>query len=455
MPKDLRFTYAPAQLEEFAQTVLDAAKRAGASACECEVSEGYGLSVTVRKGEPETIEHNRDKGIGVTVYIGERPKARRGHASTSDFSAAALASTVEAAAAIARKTAVDDCAGPPEPGEFARAPRDLDLFHPWKLETEDAIRMARRAERAAFALSPKITNSEGASVSAQHSQFVLANSLGFMHGFPASRHTLSLSVIAEERGLMQRDDWYSAARVADRVAKPEALGEYAGRRALARLGARKIATRQAPVLFEAPAAVGLIGSFVSAASGGNLYRKSSFLVDALGKPVFAEGMRIEERPHEPRALASSPFDDEGVATRERTVVRNGVLEGYFLGSYSARKLGLRSTGSAGGNHNLVVPAWGSTAGSGLPGMLKLLGTGLLVTEMLGQGTNLLTGDYSRGASGFWVENGEITYPVEEITVAGNLKDMFRGFAAVGNDQVVRGAFRCGSILVESMTIAGD
>jgi len=455
MPKDHRFTYASAQLQEFAQAVLDGAKRAGASACECEVSEGYGLSVTVRKDEPETIEHNRDKGIGVTVYIGERPTARRGHASTSDFSAAALSSTVDAAAAIARKTAVDDCAGPPEPIELARAPElrrmDLDLFHPWNLGTEEAIRLARRTERAAFALSPKISNSEGASVSAQHSQFMFANSLGFMHGFPASRHSLSLSVIAEERGRMQRDDWYSTSRVAGDVARPEALGEYAGRRALARLGARKIATCQAPVLFEAPAAVGLISSFVSAASGGSLYRKSSFLVDALGTTVFAKGVNIDERPHERRALASSPFDDEGVATRERTVVRHGVLEGYFLGSYSARKLGLKSTGSAGGNHNLVV----RSDGPDLPGMLKMLGNGLLVTDLLGHGVNLLTGDYSRGASGYWVENGAIAFPVEEITVAGNLKDMFRGIAAVGSDEVVRGSFRCGSILVENMTIAGD
>jgi PmbA protein len=459
MPEPHRFTYASARLEEFAQGVLAQAKLAGATACECEVSEGYGLSVTVRKDEPETIEHNRDKSIGVTVYIGERPQARRGHASTSDFSPAAIASTVQAAAAIARQTAVDDCAGPPEPAELARAADlrrlRLDLFHPWDLDTEEAIRIARRAERAAFALSPKIANSEGATLSAQHSQFVLANSLGFMHGYPVSRHSLSLSVIAEDGGMMQRDDWYSSARVPAMVAKPEALGEYAGRRALARLGARKITTCRAPVLFEAPAAVGLIGSFVSAASGGNLYRKASFLVDALGKPVFAPGVGIEERPHEPRALASSPYDDEGVATRERAVVRKGVLAGYFLGSYSARKLGLRSTGSAGGNHNLVVMPFGAPAGSGLPGMLKMLGRGLLVTEMLGQGVNLLTGDYSRGAAGYWVEGGEIAYPVEEITVAGNLKDMFRRIGAVGDDQVVRGAYRCGSILVESMTIAGD
>jgi PmbA protein len=451
MSKANRFTYAPAQLREFAQIVLDAAQRAGASACECEVSEGHGLSVTVRKDEPETIEHNLDKGIGITVYFGERPHARRGHASTSDFSTPALTSAVEAAAAIARKTAVDDCAGPPEPGELARQPQDLQLHHPWNLGTEEAIRIARRAERAAFALSPKIANSEGATVSAQQGQFVFANSLGFMHGFPTSRHSISLSVIAEDRGLMQRDDWYSSSRVPGMLADPDELGRYAGRRALARLGARKIATCQAPVLFEAPVAAGLIGSFVSAASGGNLYRKSSFLLDALGKQVFSKEVTIEERPHEPRALASAPFDEEGVATQKRAVVQNGVLNGYFLASYSARKLGMKSTGSAGGSHNLVV----SSSGPDLAGMLKRMRRGFLVTEMLGHGTNLLTGDYSRGAAGYWVENGEIAFPVEEVTVAGNLKDMFRGIAAVGSDTVVRGAYRCGSILVDNMTIAGN
>jgi PmbA protein len=455
MPKEIRFTYTQAQLKDIARAVLEAARRAGASACECEISEGTGLSVTVRRDQPDTVEHNRDKGLGVTVYFGDRPAARRGHASTSDFSPAALESAVQAAVAIARKTAVDDCAGPPDPDRLARAPADLDLYHPWPVGTEEAIRIARRIERAAFALSPKLSNSEGATVSAQHSQFVLANSLGFLHGFPTSRHTLSVSVIAEDAGLMQRDDWYSASRVPGALADPEAIGEYAGRRALARLGARKIATCQAPVLFEAPSACGLVGSFVSAASGGNLYRKSSFLVDALGQQVFAKGIDIEERPHEPRGLASSPFDDEGVATQTRPVVRDGMLEGYFLGSYSARKLGLPSTGSAGGCHNLVVHPRGATAGPDLVGMLKQLGRGLFVTDLLGQGTNLLTGDYSRGAAGYWVENGEIAYPVEEITVAGNLKDMFRGIASVGNDAVVRGATRCGSILIERMTVAGS
>ena len=455
MSKANRFTYTPAQLKEFAQLVLDAAKGAGASACECEVSEGRGLSVTVRKDEPETIEHNLDKGIGITVYFGDRPKARRGHASTSDFSSPALTSAVEAAAAIARKTAVDDCAGPPELDELARAPDlanlNLDLYHPWDLGTEEAIRIARRAERAAFALSPKISNSEGATVSAQQGQFVFANSLGFMHGFPTSRHSISLSVIAEDRGLMQRDDWYSSTRVPGELADPEALGRYAGRRALARLGSRKIATCQAPVLFEAPVAAGLIGTFVSAASGGSLYRKSSFLLDSLGKQIFPKDFTIEERPHEPRALASTPFDEEGVATRTRPVVQAGVLKGYFLASYSARKLGLKSTGSAGGSHNLVV----SANGPDLAGMLKHMRRGFLVTELLGHGTNLLTGDYSRGAAGYWVENGEIAFPVEEVTVAGNLKDMYRGVAMTGSDPIVRGAYRCGSILVDNMTIAGN
>ena len=451
MPIAPHFTHSPDRLRELAQAVCDTARRLGASACECEVSEGYGLTVSVRKGAVDTVEHNRDKGIGLTVYCGERPRARRGHASTSDFSAAAIAQSVEAAMAIAKRTAVDDCAGPPDADLLARNLPDLDLFHPWHLSTEEAVGIATRVERAAFALSPKIRNSEGATLSAQHAQFVLANSLGFMHGFPTSRHSLSLSVIAEERGKMQRDDWYSASRVPDKVADPMALGRYAGERALARLGARKIATCKAPVLFEAPVATSLIGSFVAAVSGSNLYRKASFLVDALGKQVFSPVVSIEERPLEAQGLASSPYDEEGVATAEREVVRDGVLQGYFLGCYSARKLGMRSTGSAGGNHNLVV----RSDGADFRGMLQRLHRGLLVTELLGHGINLVTGDYSQGAAGYWVESGEIAYPVEEITIAGNLRDMFRGIAAIGSDVVVRGSRRCGSILLEQMTIAGD
>jgi PmbA protein len=454
MTNSHRFTYSAVQLQEFAAAIVGHAKRLGASACECDVSEGRGLSVTVRKGAVETIEHNRDKGIGVTVYVGERPHARRGHASTSDFSPTALEQTVSAALAIARHTAEDDCAGLPEPALLACEIPDLDLFHPWDLDTEQAIGIARRCEAAAFALSKKLNNSEGASLSTQQSQFVFANSLGFMGGFPTSRHSLWCSVIAEDKGLMQRDDWYSAHRVASRLADPEALGRYAGQRALARLGARKIATCKAPVLFEAPIATQLIGSFVAAASGGSLYRKASFLVDALGKQVFSPVVSIDERPHEPQALASSAFDEEGVATRARSVVRDGTLEGYFLGCYSARKLGMHTTGSAGGNHNLVIRQ-SKAPGPDFAGMLRAMGRGLLVTELMGHGVNLITGDYSRGAAGYWVDGGEIRFPVEEITIAGNLRDILPGVVAVGSDEVVRGARRSGSILVDSMTIAGN
>ncbi len=451
MPKRHGFSCERGELESLAQSALERARRAGASGCDCEVSEGYGLTVTVRKGKPDTIEHNRDRAIGVSVYFGERPRLRRGHASTSDFSRAALEQTVDAAVAIARHTAEDDCAGLPDAELLAREQPELDLFHPWAISTEEAVDLAQRCEAAAFAVSKKIRNSEGASVSAQQTQFVLANSLGFMGGFPGSRHWLSCAVIAEDKGLMQRDDWFSASRVPGQLAEPRALGRYAGERALARLGARKIATTQAPVLFEAPVAIGLIGHFISAVSGGNLYRKTSFLVDSLGKEVFSRLVTIDERPLEHKGMASSPFDEEGVATRERSIVRDGVVEGYFLGSYAARKLGMKSTGSAGGHHNLIV----KSEGPDFAGMLKKMARGLLVTELLGQGVNLVTGDYSRGAAGYWVENGVIAYPVEEITIAGNLKEMFKQILAIGSDVVLRSGRSSGSILLERMTIAGD
>jgi PmbA protein len=451
MPKRHGFSCQRAELEALAQAALERARRGGASGADCDVSEGYGLSVTVRKGKPDTVEHNRDRSLGVSVYFGERPKVRRGHASTSDFSKASLEQTVDAALAIARHTAEDDCAGLPEPELLAREMPDLDLFHPWDISTEEAVELAKRCEAAAFAVSKKIRNSEGATVSAQQTQFVSANSLGFSGGYPGSRHYLSCAVIAEEKGLMQRDDWYSAARAPEELADARALGRYAGQRTAARLGARKIATGKAPVLFEAPAAIGLIGHFVSAVNGGNLYRKTSFLLDSLGKEVFAPLVRIEERPFLPRGMASGAFDEEGVATRERAIVRDGVVEGYFLGTYAARKLGMQSTGSAGGHHNLIV----ESRGPDFAGMLKMMGRGLLVTELMGQGVNQVTGDYSRGVAGYWVEGGEIAFPVEEITIAGNLKDMFRGIAAIGSDVLVRSGRSCGSILVENMTIAGD
>src|SRR5688572_22935887 len=451
MPKRHGFSCSRAEMESLAQAALERARGAGASGCDVDVSEGYGLTVTVRKGKPDTVEHNRDRSLGVSVYFGERPKVRRGHASTSDFSKASLEQTVDAALAIARHTAEDDCAGLPEPELLARDTPDLDLFHPWDISTEEAVELAKRCEAAAFAVSKKIRNSEGATVSAQQTQFVSANSLGFSGGYPGSRHYLSCAVIAEEKGLMQRDDWYSAARAPEELADARALGRYAGQRTAARLGARRIATGKAPVLFEAPAAIGLIGHFVSAVNGGNLYRKTSFLLDSLGKEVFAPLVRIEERPLLPRGMASGAFDEEGVATRERAIVRDGVVEGYFLGTYAARKLGMQSTGSAGGHHNLIV----ESRGPDFAGMLKMMGRGLLVTELMGQGVNQVTGDYSRGVAGYWVEGGEIAFPVEEITIAGNLKDMFRGIAAIGSDVLVRSGRSCGSILVEKMTIAGE
>src|SRR5687767_3940209 len=376
MPKRHGFSCERGELESLAQSALERARRAGASGCDCEVSEGYGLTVTVRKGKPDTIEHNRDRAMGVSVYFGERPKVRRGHASTSDFSKASLEQTVDAALAIARHTAEDDCAGLPEAELLARDTPDLDLYHPWAISTEDAVELAKRCEAAAFAVSKKIRNSEGATVSAQQTQFVFANSLGFSGGYPGSRHYLSCAVIAEDKGLMQRDDWYSASRLPSRLADPRALGRYAGLRTAARLGARKIPTGQAPVLFEAPVALGLIGHFVSAVSGGNLYRKTSFLVDSLGKEVFAPEVQIDERPLERQGMASSAFDEEGVATRSRAVVRDGVVQGYFLGSYAARKLGMKSTGNAGGHHNLII----RPGKLDFPALLKEMGRGLLVTE---------------------------------------------------------------------------
>jgi PmbA protein len=441
------FSYSRERLQALAQQVLDHARQLGASACETDVSEGFGLSLTVRRQQVETIEHNRDKGVGVTVYLGQR----RGHASTSDFSDSALKATVEAALSIARFTAEDPCAGLPEERLLAHGDVDLDLFHPWPLSVEEAVGIASRCEQAAFDVSPLVNNSEGASVSAQQAHFVSANSLGFMGGYASSRHYLSCSVIGGRGDDMQRDDWYSGHRDPADLAAPEAIGAYAARRTLSRLGARKLSTRQVPVILEAPLAAGLIGSLVHAASGGALYRKSSFLTGALGQRIFPEFFRLRERPHLPKGLGSSPFDDDGVATHDRDIVADGVLQGYFLSTYSARKLGMETTGNAGGSHNLLV----ESGAFDLDGLIREMGTGLLVTELLGHGINYVNGDYSRGAAGYWVEGGKIAYPVHEVTVAGNLKDMFRGIVAVGNDTVVRGSKQVGSILLDRMTVAGN
>ena len=444
------FALSDEQLRDAAEAALDCARRLGATDAAAEVSESVGLSVTTRKAQVETIEHTRDKGLGISVYVG----TRRGNASTSDLAPAAVRQAVEAAYNIARFTADDPAAGLPDDDMLARRPRDLDLFHPWELSVEDAIGIAQAAERAAFDVSPQIVNSEGANVYTSSGHFVLANTSGFCAGFPFSRHSLSVTPIAQDARGMQRDDWYSSSRVAADLASPQALGRYAARRALARLSARKLRTRKVPVLFEAPLACGLLGSFVQAASGGSLYRKASFLVDALDRPLFADHVSIREDPFAPRGIGSGAFDEEGVAGSERDVVADGVLRGYFLSTYSARKLGMKSTGNAGGAYNLELRSRLTAPGDDFAAMLRKLGTGLLVTELIGQGINYVTGDYSRGASGFWVRGGEIAYPVEEITIAGNLRDMFARVAAVGADVLDRGGRSTGSLLIEGMTLGG-
>jgi len=441
-----RFSHPADVLRNIAQDMLDYAKQQGASAASVDVSEGFGQGVTVRQGAVETIEYNRDKGLAITAYIGQQ----RGNASTSDFSPRAMRDTVDAALSIARYTAKDDCSGLPDADMLARDCPDMDLYHPWDLPVEAAIALAQQCEQAALDTDPRISNSEGATVNLHDAQFVSANSLGFIGSFPSSRHSLSCAVIAGKDDAMERDYWYAVARDAKDLPNAQQVGRIAAERTVRRLNARQINTTQVPVLFEAPIASGLLGSFANAVSGGSLYRKSSFLLDQMDKSVFASHINITDVPDIPKGLASSPFDNEGVRTQRRVIVENGVLRGYFLGSYSARKLGLRSTGNAGGNHNLIL----QSGTLDFTGLLKTMSRGLLVTELLGQGINAVTGDYSRGAAGFWVEDGKIQYPVQEITIAGNLKDMYRNIVAVGNDVLVQGSRQCGSILVEGMTIAG-
>ncbi|MES3010988.1 MAG: metalloprotease PmbA [Pseudomonadota bacterium] len=450
-PPENGFSYSRPFFEDLVDSAMAHAKKLGATNAGAEASEGCGLSVSVRKGELETVERNRDKSLGVTVYLGQR----RGNASTSDFSAAAVKQTVQAAYDIARFTAEDPLAGLPDEADIATTQPDLDLFHPWAIDSARAAELAMACEAAAFATSKRISNSEGAGVSAQQSHFFSAHTHGFRGGYASSRHSISVAPIAGKGRDMQRDAWYSSMRHADELAAPEAVGRYAAQRALSRLKARKIATVQCPVLFESPMASGLLGGFVQAVSGGALYRKSTFLLDSLGKQVFAKHIDIAEDPFLRRGKGSSPFDDEGVQTRARKVVDAGTLEGYFLSTYSARKLGMKTTGNAGGSHNLTLTSRRTKRGDDLNAMLQKLGTGLLVIELMGQGVNYVTGDYSRGASGFWVENGEIAYPVEEITIAGNLKDMLMGITAVGADAYNYGAKTTGSILVNRMKIAGS
>ncbi|MDT8991149.1 metalloprotease PmbA [Curvibacter sp. APW13] len=448
------FSYSRAYFEGVVDQALAYARHLGASDAGAEISEGCGLSVSVRNGELENVERNRDKSLGVTVYIGHR----RGNASTSDFSEAAVARTVQAAYDIARFTAEDPFAQLPDAADLASDAdrlRDLDLFHPWDVTSEQAAAIALECEAAARGVSKQITNSEGASVSAQQSHFFSAHSNGFRGGYASSRHSLSVSPIAGKGRDMQRDYWYSSERNAQALASPQAVGEYAARRALSRLKARKIATTECPVLFESPLAAGLLGAFVQGVSGGALYRKSSFLLDSLGKAIFPKHIDLYEDPFVLGGKGSSPFDEEGVRVQPRKVIDAGVVQGYFLSSYSARKLGMRTTGNAGGSHNLRFTSRRTRKGDDLEAMLQMLGTGLFVTELMGQGVNYVTGDYSRGASGFWVENGKIAFPVQEITIAGNMRDMFKGIEAIGADEYVYGAKAVGSILINRMKIAGN
>ena len=435
------------QLETLVADILAEARAQGATSAEAAVSFGSALSVTVRLGEVETLEHHRQRGLAVTIYFGQS----RGSASTADWRTEAIRASVRSACAIARHTAADPCAGLADPDRLARAIPDLDLYHPWPLTAEEAIELARECEAAALALDPRIRNSEGGSVASHAGVMVYGNSHGFCGGYSTTRHSLSCSVIAQDESGMQSNHWYTVARNGNDLEMPVVVGQKAARRALRRLGSRRLGTRQVPVLFAPELARGLIGHFVAAIRGGALYRKASFLLDRLDTPVFPAFVTIRERPHWPRALASAPFDSEGVATADRDLVSNGVLRGYVLDSYSARRLGMETTGNAGGTHNLIV----EPGPLGREALLRQLDTGLWVTELLGHGVNPVTGDYSRGASGFWVEQGEVRFPVHEITIAGNLDAMFKSIVAVGNDVDARGGIRCGSLLVEQMTVAGE
>jgi len=434
------------RLEELVQDVIEQARRLGADGVEAGVSMDTGLSVTVRLGETETLEYSRDRGLGLTVYFDHR----KGSASTADFSPESLRATVSAACDIARYTSSDPCAALADPERLARSIPDLDLYHPWPLDAEQAIEVACECEDAARAVDARIVNSEGATLSSYVGMRVMGNSHGFLGGYRTSRHSIGCAVVGREGEEMQRDHWYFAARDYRDLEAPATVGCKAGERTIRRLGTRRLTTRRVPVVFAAEAAGSLFGNFISAVKGGNLYRKASFLVDHLGRQVFPGFVRIHEQPLLKKALGSAPYDNEGVTTQARDIVSDGILRGYVLDSYSACRLGMTTTGNAGGVRNLII----EPGGKDLPGLLRAMDTGLLVTELIGFGVNLVTGDYSRGVAGFWVEGGEVRYPVDEITIAGNLRDMFAGIVEIGNDVDLRGNVRSGSVLIDQMTIAG-
>jgi PmbA protein len=433
-------------LEDIVLQVLEEAKKQGADQAEAAASHDIGLCATARLGDVESLEYTNDRGLGITVYKDQK----KGNASTSDFNPAALREAVTKACTFANFTAADEHAGLADAELMAQDPPDLDLAHDWHLQSDDAIRYAIECEDAARSFDKRITNSEGATVNSSGGVRVYANSHGFLGGFPKTSHSISCVVIGEEDGDMERDYWYSAARDAADLESPAEIGAIAAQRTVQRLGGRKVKTGNAPVLYAPEAARGFVGHAIGAIAGGAQYRRSSFLLNAAGEQIFPDFMQIQERPHIPKGMASAPYDAEGVATKDRDVVTDGILQGYVMSSYSARRLGLQTTGNAGGTHNLLVP--GNV--SDMAELMRTMDRGLLVHELIGSGVNAVTGDYSRGVVGYWVEHGEIVHPVHEVTIAGNLKDLYRRITAIGNDQDLRGGIQCGSLLVESMTIAG-
>lgn len=433
-------------MNQLANKILKQATECGATGADVGISKETGFAISVRMGEVETIEHHQDKGISLTVYVGKKT----GNASTSDFSEDAIRSTVEKAYSIAKYTQDDDCAGLADKELMATKFPDLDLYHPWKISPEHAVELAKECENTARKQDKRIHNSEGASVSTYETQYVYANTHGFIGNMHTTRHSMDITLLAKEKNRMERDYDYTVARDANGLLDINSLAKQAANKTVRRLNARKLKTQHVPIIFEAKLARGLLGHFVSAISGGNLYRKSSFLLDQIEKPIFPEFITIEQKPFLKKGLGSAAFDDEGVQTVKRKFIDNGILKSYVLGSYSARKLGLQSTGNAGGVYNLFV----NTSDKDFNQLLKEMDTGLLVTELIGQGVNIVTGDYSRGAFGYWVEKGEIQYPVHEITIAGNLKKMYQGIKAIGNDVDHRGNVHTGSILIDNIIIAG-
>lgn len=433
-------------LREKVERIIEEARRQGASASEVSVSMEQGLSTTVRQGEVETVEFNRDQGFGITLYVGQS----KGSASTTGSGDEAIRETVAAAMAIARHASQDEFAGLADATLMARELPDLDLYHPWSITPEQAIEQALSCESAAFDFDARIRNADGTSLNTHQGCRAYGNSNGFIGGYCSTRHSLSCVMIAESEGQMQRDYFYDVNRIGEALIDPQTIGRRAAERAVRRLGARPIPTCEVPVLFAPELATGLFSHFIAAISGGNLYRKASYLEDALGQTLFPEWLSLDERPHIPRALGSASYDGDDLATYAKPFVENGRLISYVLSTYSGRKLGMPSTANAGGVHNLFV----SHGEEDQAALLRRMGRGLLVTELMGQGLNLVTGDYSRGAGGYWVENGEIQFPVQEVTIAGNLRDMFRQIVAIGCDIETRGNVRTGSVLIERMMVAG-